>query len=274
MHETVYQGPPKVVVAITSMRSLLADDRSRREVRIPRRDELPANVAWLKSRDEVEYPAVIGLTGRVTDVKDIGDQRVAQWNVSCFPYTTVVRDRLSRDDLQDLVTDLHRELTRVGVMRGAWYTAYFSVPMYAGTNFFESAFECAGLARREEERRVRKSWNPFVVLRHALGLGRSLSDPWLEDKATNAVVARTIKEQGAKILGKIWDKWSQSPDVAPTLKMLRVPIDDPKQTVYRHGDAHQRIFENLTPISRKTMFLGDIPDDFEEEIERKLANQT
>ncbi len=271
MYETEYHGKPKVIVAITSMRALLADDQSRREVRVPQRDALPANVAWLKGKDDVEYPAIIGLTGRVTDVKDIDDQRVAQWNVSCLPNDLVARERLSRQDLQDLVEDLHKDLTRVGAMRGAWYTSYFSVPMNGGNNFFESTFECAGMARREEDRRLSKSWNPFVMLRRAFG--RSLPDPWLEDAATEALVRRTIKVTSAKILGKIWDKWSQSPDVAPTLRMLRVPIDDPKQTVYRHGDAHQRIFQNLTPISRKTMFLGDIPDDFEEELERKLSDK-
>jgi len=273
MHETIYRGPPKAIVAITSMRSLLANEQSRREVRIPRRDQLPANVAWLKDGNGVEYPAIIGLTGRVKDVRDVGDVRLAQWNVSCFPNDPVALERLSRQDLQDLVEDMHKELMRIGVMRGTWYTAYFSVPMYGGSNFFDSTCECAGSARREEERRLRESWNPIVMVRRALGLVRPIPDPWLEDAATKAIVDRTIKEGAAKILGKVWDKWATSPNVAPTLRMLRVPIDDPKQTVYRHGDPHQRIFENLSPISRKTMFAGDIPDDFEDAIERKLADQ-
>lgn len=273
MYETEYRGPPKVLVAITSMRALLASDQSRREVRIPRKEWLPANVAWLKDEDNVEYPAVIGLTGRVADVRDVGEKRVAQWNVSCFPNSLIVRERLSRHDLQDLVEDLHKELMRIGVMRGSWYTAYFSVPMYGGNNFFESSFDCAGAARREEDRRLNASWNPVVLIRRALGLVRPLPDPWLEDKAVNAVVTRTIESHGAKILGKVWDKWVTSPSVGPTLRMLRVPIDDPKQTVYRPGDPHKRIFENLTPVSRKTMFLNDIPDDFEEELERKLGRE-
>ncbi len=272
MHETNDQRP-KVITAITSMNSLLAGERSRREVRVPKRDQLPANVAWLKDRDNVEYPAIIGITGRAKAVRDIGDERVAQWNVSCFPNDPVAHERLSRSDLDDLVRDLHMELTRLGAMRGAWYTAYFSVPMYGGSNFFESDFACADLARREQERRVRESWNPAVMFRRAFGLIPPVRDPWLDDSSTKASVRETIRENGAKILGKIWDKWAQSPGIGPTLRMLRVPLDDPRQTRYHPGDLHQRIFENLRPISRKTMFHRDIPDDFEEELERKLVDQ-
>lgn len=273
MHQTEYHGPPKVIVAITSMSALLVGEQSRREVRIPRRDQLPANVPWLKDKSNAERPAIIGITGRVMEVRDIDEKRVSQWNVSCFPNDKEAHERCSRQDLQDLFGDMHKELTRIGVMPGAWYTAYFSVPMYGGNNYFDSTFQCAGMERRAQEKRLRESWNPVVMVRRALGLIRPVRDPWLEDEAGEALVRRTIKDHGAKILGKIWDKWVQNPDVGPTLRMLRVPIDDPKQTVYRHGDPHQRIFDNLSPISRRTMFMDAIPDDFEDAIERKLGDK-
>ncbi|MEI6511113.1 MAG: hypothetical protein WCO25_03665 [Candidatus Uhrbacteria bacterium] len=273
MNEPDYNGRPKAVTAITSMSSLLVGEQSRREVRVPRRDQIPANVAWLKDRNNVEYPAIIGITGRVTEARYVGDMRVTQWNLSCFPNHPLAHERLSRQDMQDLVEDLHKDLARIGVLRGSWYTAYFSVPMYGGNNFFESHFDGASAVRREREAELRKSWNPAVIFRRMLGRIPQIPDPWLEDKAAEALVTQSIRDHGAKILGKVWDKWSQAPDVAPTLRMLRVPLDDPRQTVYRHGDPHQRIFDNLPPISRKTMFQRDIPDDYEEAIERRLSDQ-
>ncbi len=272
MKETRYHGTPNTITAITSMSSLLVGERFRREVRLPRRDELPANVAWLRDENNADFPAIIGMTGRVTHVRDIEDARVSQWNVSCFPNDPIVHERLSQRDAQDIVGDLHKELTGIGVMPGAWYTAYFSVPMYGGNNFFECSFECAGFERRRQEKVLRASLNPYVIFRRAFGLVRPMPDPWLDDMAIHEAVARAIRNQGSKILGIVWDKWSRSPKVKPTLSMLRVPLD-PNQTVYKPGYAHQRIFANVPKISRQTMFGAGIPDDFEEEIARKIGGK-
>lgn len=273
MHETIYRGPPKVITAITSMSALLVGERSRREVRIPRRDQLPANIAWLKDENEAEYPAIIGMTGRVISVRDIGDECISQWSFACYPTDDIARERFSQDDQVELIRDFHGALTRIGVMPGSWYSAFFSVPMYGGNNHFESLFDCAGAERRRWETRHRASWNPMILLRRALGLAHPPPDPWLDDEATRAVVERTIESYGERILMNTWNKWSRSPNIAPTLRMMRVPYDDPNNTIYRPGNAHQRILANVPKVNQETMFGRYIPDDYEDAIERKLGKK-
>jgi len=49
---------------VTSYGAFLRSETHRREVRIPRRDELPDNVAWIRDPTYgVDAPAVIGIAG-------------------------------------------------------------------------------------------------------------------------------------------------------------------------------------------------------------------
>ena len=264
---------PKAVTAVTSMSALIVGPGARREVRVPKKEELPANVAWIRRQDEEPTPAVIAVTGRVIAVMEDDDRIVAQWSLACFPNDSRAHARMSQPDMQELANDLHRELTRIGVMPGAWYTAVFSVPMNGGENFFDATFECAGVANRNERARIQNSWNPIPSILYAIGVIKPIPDPWLEDEGRFAKVHATIRCYAARILGSVWDSWVKNPDVKPALRMLNVPVDDARQTEYRQEGVYQRILRNLPPISQRTMFLAEIPPNFEAEIARKLGQR-
>lgn len=257
------QKRPRTVTVKTSLSALLVGSSSRREVRIPRRDELPDTVAWIRDADGRDVPAAVAITGRVIATKDIGDARIAQWAVACFPNDARAHARLSKPDLQDLLEDLHRGLTLIGAMPGAQYTSVFSVPIDGGPNLSDRTFDCAGMARRKQIHEDRQSWNPLTVIRSLLGLAPKIHDPWLDER-NRAEVDETIRVLGARILGKVWDSWTNDRDLNATLRMLRVPVGDPRQTEFRPGDTHVQILRNVRPDSRKTMFSAEIPKELED----------
>ena len=263
---------PTRFLVTTSMSALISGDGARREVRIPKRGELKPNVAWIRDARGRDVPAVVAMTGRVIAVEDKGDTRVAQWSLACYPNEPRAHTRMSKLDLQDLANDLHTDLTRIGVMPGAFYTAIFSVPRGGGDNFFGSSFEFARIARLAEASRQRHSWNPLDIFRELTGRSRPIPDEWLEHPQTKDMVSSAIRQRAAQILGKVWDSWVNDRELNNILRMLKVPVENPRQTEYRPGSSHARIVANLNPASRRTMFRSVIPDDYEDVLAEKIAS--
>lgn len=262
---------PRSFRTFTSLGALIRTRDRRRDATIPKRDQLPENIAWLAHQQYGTVPAVIVLTGRVAKTEREGDEFTARWQVSCWPMHSRVTDRLSREDMQDMLQTLHSELTRECPPAGTSYTALFSIPravdgdLAAGT-FFDMHFQSASWLREEQRRRVRDSWNPVVLVRHLLGLDR-IADEWLENDVLRARIEAKIRPRATQVLMQLWKSWAKDPVIGEKLADQGVPISDNRRTEYQAGDVTNRILGRIPPAMRHTMFIDDVSDRSDEPAE-------
>lgn len=256
---------PRTFRTLTSLGALIRTRDRRRDATIPRRDQLPDDIAWLTHEQYGQVPAVIVLTGRVGRVEFSGTEFAAHWQTFCWPMHSRVVDRLSREDIQDMLQALHGELTRELPPVGASYTACFSVPRAVGGaladgSFFDLQFQSASWLREEQRRRVRASWDPIVIMRNLFGLDR-IGDPWLDDAACRKRIDEKIRRRATQVLMQLWKSWAKDKVIGRALADQGVPVDDDRRTEYQPGDVSNRIFNRIPPAMRHTMFMGEIPDD-------------
>lgn len=216
----------------TSYGAILGTETERREVRIPRRGELPESVAWIKDPAlGIDVPAVIGITGQYIGIGvDEDEKEVSQWRILIRPDSPRLNQRFVREDLRDIISTLHTELTARDPKKGATYTAYFSVPKTGEDNILDVTFRGAPINQR---------------------------DPWLKDDNVFHDIHDMLCVRLNAVCLNLWNSWIKDPEVAKRLREQGVPVAPNACTQFLTGNDPERIRRMVPDASRHTLITVD-----------------